>query len=44
MENRSEPSASLDLTTREGGEPFASTWRRQHLTVDERIARGQDRP
>ena len=41
MENRSEPSASLDLTTREGGVPFAPTWRRQHLTVDERIARGQ---
>ena len=41
MENRSEPSASLDLTTREGGVPFASTWRRQHLTADERIARGQ---
>ncbi len=41
MENRSEPSASLDLTTREGGVPFASTWRRQHLTVAERIARGQ---
>ncbi len=38
MENRSEPSASLDLTTREGGVPFAPTRRRQHLTVDERIA------
>ena len=31
-----------DLTTREAAEPFASTWRRQHLTVDQRIARGRD--
>ena len=25
----------------EGGAPFASAWRRQHLTVDERLARGR---
>jgi len=37
---RSQSSASPDLTTREGAAPFASTWRRQHLTVEERIARG----
>jgi hypothetical protein len=41
MENRSQPRTSLDLTTREGAAPFASTWRREHLTVDERIARGR---
>jgi len=41
MENSSRPSASLNLTTREAAEPFASTWRREHLTVDERIARGR---
>ncbi len=34
-------SGSQDLTTREAAEPFASTWRRQHLTVDQRIARGR---
>ena len=27
--------------TRRAAEPFASTWRRQHLTVDQRIARGR---
>ena len=34
-------SGAQDLTTREAAEPFASTWRRQHLTVDQRIARGR---
>jgi len=41
MENGSPPGAPPDLTAREAAEPFASTWRRQHLTVDERIARGR---
>ena len=40
-ETPSQPTASPDLTTREGGAPFASTWRRKHLTVDERVARGR---
>jgi uncharacterized protein (DUF2252 family) len=38
---RSQPSASPDLATREGGAPFASTWRRKHLTVEQRVARGR---
>ena len=38
---RSQSSASPDLTTREGAAPFASTWRRQHLTVEQRVARGR---
>ena len=38
---RSRPSTSPDLTTREGGAPFASTWRRKHLTVEQREARGR---
>ena len=38
---RSEPTSSPDLTTRGGAAPFASTWRREHLTVDQRIARGR---
>ncbi len=38
---RSQSSASPDLSTREGSAPFASTWRRQHLTVAERVARGR---
>ena len=41
MDNRSQPSGALDLTTRDGGAPFASTWRREHLTVEQRIARGR---
>ena len=41
MDNRSQPSGAPDLTTREGGAPFASTWRREHLTVEQRIARGR---
>ncbi len=41
MDSRAQPSALLDLATREGATPFASTWRRQHLTADERIARGR---
>jgi uncharacterized protein (DUF2252 family) len=39
---RSQPNASPDLTEREGAVPFASTWRRKHLTVPERVARGRD--
>jgi uncharacterized protein (DUF2252 family) len=39
---RSQPSASPDLTEREEAMPFASTWRRKHLTVAERMARGRD--
>jgi|HubBroStandDraft_5_1064220.scaffolds.fasta_scaffold08956_2 uncharacterized protein (DUF2252 family) len=39
---RSKPSAPPDLTERAGAEPFASTWRRKHLTVPERMARGRD--
>ena len=38
---RPESSAAPDLTTREGGAPFASTWRRKHLTVEQRVARGR---
>ena len=41
MDNRSQPSGAPDLTTREGGAPFASTWRREHLTVEQRSARGR---
>jgi uncharacterized protein (DUF2252 family) len=41
MDSRAQPSASPDLATREGATPFASTWRRQHLTADERMARGR---
>jgi uncharacterized protein (DUF2252 family) len=37
MEERSGGTSSSDTTR-----PFASEWRRRHLTVDERIARGQD--
>ncbi len=36
---RSRPAASPDLTS---AMPFASTWRREHLTVAERTARGRD--
>jgi uncharacterized protein (DUF2252 family) len=39
---RSQPSASPDLTAPEGAMPFAATWRRKHLTVEERMARGRD--
>ena len=41
MDNPAQPASSPDLATREGAAPFASTWRREHLTVDERIARGR---
>ena len=41
MDHPAQPDSSLDLATREGAAPFASTWRREHLTVDERIARGR---
>jgi uncharacterized protein (DUF2252 family) len=37
MEERSGGTSPSDTTR-----PFASEWRRRHLTVDERIARGQD--
>ena len=37
----SRSSAAPDLTTREGAAPFASTWRRKHLTVEQREARGR---
>jgi len=40
MEQRSRPGGtSPAVTTRPGA--FASAWRRAHLTVEERIARGQ---
>jgi uncharacterized protein (DUF2252 family) len=37
------PSGSdeLDDATSQGGAPFASSWRRQHLTVEQRVARGR---
>ena len=41
MDNPAQPDSPLDLATRAGAAPFASTWRREHLTVDERIARGR---
>jgi uncharacterized protein (DUF2252 family) len=41
MEKRSHPGASLDGTTREEAAAFASAWRRAHLTVAERRARGR---
>ena len=37
----SRSSAAPDLTTREGSGPFAATWRRKHLTVEQREARGR---
>ena len=40
-ETRPESSAAPDLTTREGSAPFAATWRRKHLTVEQRVARGR---
>jgi uncharacterized protein (DUF2252 family) len=37
----SRSSAAPDLTMREGGAGFAATWRRKHLTVEQRVARGR---
>ncbi len=41
MEKRSRSGASAAGTTREEAAPFASAWRRAHLTVEERMARGR---
>jgi uncharacterized protein (DUF2252 family) len=42
MEKRSHPGqTSLAGTTQAGASTFASAWRRQHLTVEERVARGR---
>src|ERR1700691_3769450 len=43
MENRSHPGqTSRAGTTQAAASTFASAWRRAHLTVDERVARGRD--
>ena len=43
MEERSHPAqTSRAGTTHAAASTFASAWRRAHLTVDERVARGRD--
>src|SRR5580700_5450460 len=43
MEERSHPAqTSRPGTTQAAASTFASAWRRAHLTVDERVARGRD--
>src|SRR5580704_12292593 len=43
MEERSQPAQTSQAgTTHAAASTFASAWRRAHLTVDERVARGRD--
>src|SRR5580692_1489972 len=43
MERRSHPGQTSQVgTTQAGASTFASAWRRAHLTVEERVARGRD--